>query len=61
MRIPPLRGRFFKEIDRHGSQLVVIVNHRLAEHFLPGQDPIENGLRPGTRQTQTQWITRWAR
>ena len=40
MGIPLLRGRFFTEADRHGSQLVIIVNHELAEHFWPGQDPI---------------------
>jgi hypothetical protein len=30
MEIPLLRGRLFSEGDRHGSQLVVIVNHGLA-------------------------------
>jgi putative ABC transport system permease protein len=57
MGIPLLRGRFFTEGDRHGSQLVIIVNHGLAEHFWPGQDPIGKRLRLGTPETQTRWIT----
>lgn len=57
MGIPLLRGRFFTGADKHGSQLVVIVNHRLAEHFWPGQDPIGKRLRLGTPETQTPWIT----
>jgi putative ABC transport system permease protein len=57
MGIPILRGRFFTEADRHGSQLVLIVNHELAEHFWPGQDPISRRLRIGTPEMQTPWMT----
>ena len=57
MGIPLLRGRFFTEADRHGSQLVLIVNHRLAQHFWPGQDPIGKRLRIGTPEMQTPWLT----
>ena len=39
MGIPLLRGRFFTTRDRHGTQLVLIVNHGLAQHFWPGPGP----------------------
>jgi predicted permease len=57
MGIPVLRGRLFTDADRHGSQLVLIVNHRLAQHFWPGQDPIGKRLRIGTLEMQTPWLT----
>jgi len=57
MGIPLLKGRFFSEADRHGSQLVLIVNHKLAQHFWPGQDPIGKHLRIGTPEMQTPWQT----
>ena len=57
MGIPLLRGRLFTEADRHGSQLVMIVNHKLAQHFWPGQDPIGKRLRIGTPEMQTPWLT----
>jgi putative ABC transport system permease protein len=57
MGIPLLRGRFFTEADRHGSQLVLIVNHKLAQHFWPGQDPVGGRLRLGTTEMQTPWLT----
>jgi predicted permease len=55
--IPLLRGRFFTDADRHGSQLVLIVNQRLAQHFWPGQDPIGKHIRIGTPEMQTPWMT----
>ncbi len=57
MGIPLLHGRFFTDADRHGSQLVLIVNHGLAQHFWPGQDPIGKHLRLGTPEMQTPWMT----
>jgi predicted permease len=57
MGIPPMRGRFFTEADRHGSQLVLIVNHKLAQHYWPGQDPLGKRLRIGTQDMQTPWLT----
>jgi predicted permease len=57
MGIPLLRGRFFTDADRHGSQLVIIVNHGLARHFWPGQDPIGKHMRIGTPEMQTPWMT----
>jgi predicted permease len=40
MRIPLLFGRTFTEQDRHGSQLVAIVDDALARQYWPGQDPV---------------------
>lgn len=57
MGIPLLRGRLFAEADRHGSQLVLIVNHKLAQHFWPNQDPIGKRIRIGTPEMQTPWLT----
>jgi len=57
MGIPLLRGRFFNDADTAGSQLVIIVNHKLAEHYWPGSDPIGKRLRNGTPEMQTPWMT----
>ena len=57
MGIPLLRGREFTQADKEGSQLVVIVNHKLAEQSWPGQDPIGKRLRIGTEKMQTPWGT----
>lgn len=57
MEIPLLRGRLFDEADRHGSQLVLIVNHRFAQHFWPGQNSIGKRIRIGTQEMQTPWLT----
>ena len=57
MGIPLLRGRVFTDADRHGGQLVLIVNQKLAQHFWPGQDPIGKHLRIGTPEMQTPWLT----
>jgi predicted permease len=57
MGISLLRGRYFTEDDRTGKQLVLIVNHKLAQHFWPGQDPIGKRLRIGTPEMQTPWMT----
>jgi putative ABC transport system permease protein len=57
MGIPLLHGRFFTESDRHGSQLALIVNHKLVQHYWPDQDPIGKRLRIGTPEMQTPWMT----
>ena len=41
----------------HGSQLVLIVNHKLAQHYWPDQDPIGKHIRIGTPEMQTPWLT----
>lgn len=57
MGIRLLRGRFFTDADHAGTQLVLIVNHRFAKHFWPGQDPVGKHVRIGTPQMQTPWLT----
>lgn len=52
-----LRGRVFTESDNAGSQLVAIVNRKMAERYWPGQDPIGKRLRRGMPETTTPWMT----
>ena len=52
-----LRGRLFTESDNAGSQLVAIVNRKMAERYWPGQDPIGKQLRRGLPETSTPWMT----
>src|SRR5438034_11250548 len=51
-----LRGRVFTESDNAGSQLVAIVNRKMAERYWPGQDPIGKRLRRGMPETSTPWM-----
>jgi putative ABC transport system permease protein len=57
MGIPLLAGRFFSQDDTANTQLVAVVNHKLAQHYWPGADPIGKRLRVGTQEMQTPWIT----
>ena len=57
MGIPLLSGRFFTPADTADTQLVAIVNHKLAEHCWPGSDPIGKRLRLGMQETKTPWVT----
>ena len=52
-----LRGRLFTQSDKADSQLVAIVNRKMAEHYWPGQDPIGKRLRRGLPETATPWMT----
>jgi predicted permease len=52
-----LRGRVFTESDNANSQLVAIVNRKMAERYWPGQDPIGKRLRRGLPETSTLWMT----
>jgi len=51
------RGRTFNESDNAHAQLVLIVNHKLSEHYWPGQDPVGKRIRWGMPETPTPWMT----
>jgi predicted permease len=57
MGIALLRGRSFTDADTPHSQLVVIVNRKLARHFWPHQDPTGKRIRIGMPETPTPWMT----
>jgi predicted lysophospholipase L1 biosynthesis ABC-type transport system permease subunit len=57
MGIPLLRGRYLNDSDTATTQLVTVVNRKLAEQDWPGQDPIGKRLRLGTPQMASQWLT----
>ena len=44
MKIPLLRGRFFTEQDKVGSQPVVVIDETLAKRVFSGKDPIGKEL-----------------
>src|SRR5437667_2833342 len=56
--VPLLSGRFFTPADKANTQLVAIVNQKLAEHCWPGSDPVGKRLRLGLQETNpTPWVT----
>ncbi len=55
--IPLLRGREFTTADQTRSPLVIIVNHTMAQHYWPGQDPIGKRVRWGLSESPTPWMT----
>ena len=54
--IPLLRGRDFTDADRADSPLVAIVNHALAQHYWPGQDPIGKRIHFGLPNMSVPWM-----
>ena len=52
-----LRGRIFTQSDNAGSQLVAVVNRKMAGRYWPGQDPLGKRLRRGLPETSTPWMT----
>jgi putative ABC transport system permease protein len=44
MRVPLLRGRFFNESDRPGTQPVIVISEAMAKRFWPNQDPLGRHL-----------------
>jgi predicted permease len=58
MGIRLLAGRFFTNADTADSQLVVIVNHKLAQHYWPGADPLGKRISFDTQEThKAPWMT----
>ena len=57
MGVPLLHGRYLTADDKAGSQLVAVVNKKLAEQSWPGQDPIGKRIRMGTPTMLTPWAT----
>jgi putative ABC transport system permease protein len=57
MGISLLRGRLFTDGDAAATQLVVIVNRKLAERYWPGRDPIGKHMRRGVPTMNTPWMT----
>jgi predicted permease len=52
-----LRGRDFTQADNANSQLVALVNRKMAQRYWPGQDPIGKRLRRGVPETASPWMT----
>ncbi len=57
METPLSRGRLLTDADKAGTQLVVLVNRNLAEHYWPNQDPVGRRMRVGTPEMKTPWLT----
>ncbi len=57
MGVPLLAGRLFTPSDTADTQLVAIVDQKLAQHYWPGADPIGKRIRLGTPEVQTPWLT----
>jgi len=57
MGIALLRGRLFSDEDTSKSQLVVIVNRKLADRYWPGKDPLGKHMRRGVPTMGTPWMT----
>ncbi len=55
--VPLLAGRFFTPADTANSLPVAIVNHKLAQHYWPGADPLGKRFRIGTPESPTVWLT----
>jgi putative ABC transport system permease protein len=52
--IPLLKGRYFTDDDRTGSQQVVLIDENLARQYWPNQDPLGKRIRNGN---QAPWRT----
>jgi predicted permease len=56
MGIPLRQGRFFTDADTSTSQLVVIINHKFAQHYWPGESPLGKRMRFGTQEMSSPWL-----
>ncbi len=57
MGIPLLRGRYFEALDTADTTPVVLIDHRLAEQYWPGEDAIGKRLKVGPADSQNSWLT----
>jgi putative ABC transport system permease protein len=58
MGIPLVAGRYLNEDDTDTAPLVIVVNHTLAEHYWPGQNPIGRRMKWGTdANSSIPWMT----
>ncbi|HZZ41260.1 MAG TPA: ABC transporter permease [Acidobacteriaceae bacterium] len=57
MGIGLLQGRYFTNSDDAHGALVAIVNHELAAHYWPGENPIGKRIRLGAAGMNTPWMT----
>lgn len=51
--IPLRRGRYFSDVDRGGSEPVVIVNEALVRQFFANEDPLGRRIRAGGSEWRT--------
>jgi predicted permease len=57
MGIPILKGRHFETGDQENSQLVTIVDEKLAAEYWPGVDPIGKRIKTGGPTSKAPWLT----
>jgi predicted permease len=57
--VPLLRGRYFTDEDRKGSQLVAIIDENLAKAYWPNEDPIGKHINAdgANNGNNSQWAT----
>jgi predicted permease len=52
-----VRGRFFTDNDRAGTERVAIVSESLARRYWPGDEPIGKRLKWGVPESRFPWMT----
>jgi putative ABC transport system permease protein len=55
--IPLRRGRLFDSRDRPGSEPALMINETMARRYFPGQDPIGQQIKMGSRESPDPWYT----
>lgn len=55
--IPLRRGRLFDSRDRKGTEPVLLINETLARRYFPGQNPVGQQIKLGSRQSTDPWYT----
>jgi len=55
--VPLLSGRYFSSADTANTQLVAVVNRKLAKRCWPGSDPVGKRLRMGLQEPKIPWLT----